>query len=101
MPRRSSGPRLWWDKSRERFTIVDGRSNHRTGFGAAEIKRAEAALREYIEKKHKPAKSEAPLIADVIAAYSEEHVKDLVSGKHISYDLEKLILERKPKGFSP
>jgi integrase len=26
----------------------------------------------------------------VIATYAEEHVKDLVSGKHISYDLEKL-----------
>jgi hypothetical protein len=90
MPRRSSGPKLWFDKERESWTIVDGRSRHRTGCGPSEIKRAEAALRNYIEGKHQPAKSETPLIADVIAAYAEEHVKDLVSGKSISYDLEKL-----------
>jgi len=72
MPRRSSGPRLWWDRKRESWTIIDGRSNHRTGFGATEIRRAEAALREYIEKKHKPAKSETPLLADVLAAYAEQ-----------------------------
>ncbi len=90
MPRRSSGPRLWWDKSRERFTIVDGRSNHRTGFGAAEIRQAESALRRYIEDKHKPAQSETPLIADVLAAYAEEHIAHVVSGKHITYDLRHL-----------
>lgn len=90
MPRRSSGPRLWWDRNREAFTIIDGRSNHRTGFGAAEIRRAEAALREYIEKKHKPTKSETPLLADVLAAYADEHIKHVVSGKHIQYDLRNL-----------
>lgn len=90
MPRRSSGPKLWFDRKRESWTIVDGRSNHRTGCGATDIKRAEAALRSYIEGKHQPAKSETPLIADIIATYAEEHVKHLVSGKHISYDLEKL-----------
>ena len=87
MPRPRTGPRLWFDKGRDTWTIVDGRSRHRTGCGAAEIKRAEAALRDYIESKHKPVASEAPLIADVIAAYSEEHIKHAVSGKHIHYDL--------------
>lgn len=90
MPRRSSGPKLWWDRNRETWTIIDGRSNRRTGFGATDIKKAERALRDYIESKHKPTVSEAPLIADVIAAYAEEHVKHVVSGKHIQYDLEKL-----------
>ncbi|WP_038379512.1 tyrosine-type recombinase/integrase [Bradyrhizobium elkanii] len=90
MPRRSSGPRLWFDKTRGTFTIVDGRSRHRTGFGAEEIGRAEGALRDYIEKKYKPAKSEAPFLADVIATYADEHVKHLVSGKHIAYDLKNL-----------
>jgi integrase len=90
MPRRSSGPRLWFDKRRETFTIVDGRSNHRTGFGAEEIRQAERALRDYIEKKHKPAGGETPLLADVIAAYAEEHIKHVVSGKHIQYDLRHL-----------
>lgn len=40
--------------------------------------------------RHKPAAGEAPLIADVIATYAEEHVRHLVSGSHIQYDLEKL-----------
>ncbi len=87
MPRRSSGPRLWWDRSRDAFTIVDGRRNHRTGFGAQDIKQAERALRDYIEGKHKPVASEAPLIADVLAAYADEHIRHVVSGKHIAYDL--------------
>jgi integrase len=90
MPRRSTGPKLWFDKDRNTFTIIDGRSRHRTGCGPAEIKRAEKTLRDYIEGKHKPAISEAPLLADVIAAYAEEHIKHTVSGKHIQYDLEHL-----------
>ena len=87
MPRRGSGPRLWFDKKRDTFTIVDGRSRHRTGCGAEEIERAEEALRDYIEEKYRPTKSEAPLIADVIAVYAEEHIKHVVSGKAIQYDL--------------
>jgi len=90
MPRRGRGPRLWQDKERDTWTIVDGRARHRTGLRLEEIGRAEKALRNYIESKHRPVASEAPLIADVIAAYAEEHVKHLVSGSHISYDLEKL-----------
>ena len=90
MPRRKSGPKLWWDKNRKSWTIIDGRSRHRTGCGAEDLEGAEAALRSYSERKYRPAKSEAPPIADIIATYAEEHVKHLVSGKHISYDLEKL-----------
>ncbi len=87
MPRRSSGPRLWWDKDRETWTIIDGRFNRRTGFGAADIKQAERALRDYIEGKHKPAEGPDPLLADVLATYAEEHIKHTVSGKHILYDI--------------
>lgn len=87
MPRRSSGPKLWFDKGRESWTIIDGRSRHRTGFGAADIKPAERALRDYIESKHKPAEGPNPLLADVLAAYAEEHIAHVVSGKHILYDI--------------
>jgi integrase len=87
MPRRSTGPKLWFDKGRESWTIIDGRSRHRTGFGAADIKQAERALRDYIESKHKPAITETPLIADVLAAYAEEHIAHVVSGRHILYDI--------------
>lgn len=90
MPRRSSGAKLWFDKTRNTYTIVDGRSRYRTGFGPEEVGRAEKALRDHITGKHKPAVSEAPLIADVIATYADEHIKDVVSGKHIQYDLRHL-----------
>lgn len=90
MPRRSSGPRLWPDKKRDTWTIVDGRSRYRTGCSLEEIGRAEKALREYIGKKYAPAISDAPLIADVLSVYAEEHIKHAVSGKHIQYDLRNL-----------
>lgn len=90
MPRRSSGPKLWFDKKRQSFTIVDGRSNHRTGFGPADLRRAEQALRSYIEDKHRPAETETPLIADILSAYATEHIEHTVSGKHIQYDLRNL-----------
>ena len=90
MPRVSHGAKLWLDKKRNKYTIIDGRSRHRTGFGPEEIGRAEKALRDYITGKHRPTVSEAPLIADVIATYAEEHIKDAISGKHIQYDLRHL-----------
>ena len=87
MPRRSSGARLYWDKDRGTWTIIDGRINRRTGFGAADVKRAERALRDYIESKHKPAEGPDPLLADVLSTYAKEHIKHTVSGKHILYDI--------------
>jgi len=90
MPRRSAGPKLWFDKERQSWTIVDGRSRHRTGCRPEDVKGAERKLRDYIEAKHRPVVSETPLLADVIAAYAVEHIQHVVSGKHIQYDLEKL-----------
>jgi hypothetical protein len=90
MPRRSSGAKLWWDRKREAWTIIDGRARHRTGCGAAEAGRAEQALRDYITGKHKPAAGPDPIIADVIATYAEEHIKHAIAGKHIQYDLRHL-----------
>jgi integrase len=87
MPRRKSGAKLWWDRKRETWTIIDGRFHRRTGFGAADIKQAERALRDYIESKHKPAAGPDPLLADVLAAYAEEHIQHVVSGKSILYDI--------------
>ncbi len=90
MPRRSSGPKLWFDKSRGSWTIVDGRSRHRTGFGPADLEQAKGKLREYIEGQHKPAEGPNPILADVLAAYAEEHLAHVVSGKHILYDIGNL-----------
>lgn len=90
MPRRSSGPRLWFDKKRGTWTILDGRSRRRTGFSLADVKGAEKYLGEYIASKHIVKNSDAPFIADVLAAYSTEHLAHKVSGSHIFYDIRKL-----------
>ncbi len=90
MPRRSSGPKLWFDKGRGSWTIVDGRSRHRTGLGPADLEQAKGKLREYIEGQHKPAEGPNPILADVLAAYAEEHLAHVVSGKHILYDIGNL-----------
>jgi integrase len=90
MPRRKSGAKLWWDSSRETWTILDGRARHRTGCGAADLKQAEGKLREYITGKHKPAEGPNPILAHVLAAYAEEHLAHVVSGKHILYDIGNL-----------
>jgi len=87
MPRRKSVPRLWRDKKRDTWTIIHGRARHRTGCSLAETGRAEQALRDYIESKHKPAAGPNPLLADVLSTYAEEHIKHAISGKHILYDI--------------
>lgn len=93
MPRRSSGPRLWFDKKRGTWTILDGRRRSRTGFTLDETKRAEKALGEYIASKHIVKDSAAPFIADILAAYATEHVAHLplkVSREEILYDIRRL-----------
>lgn len=90
MPRRSAGPRLWADKERDTWTIIDGRSRHRTGCRLEEIGRAEKALRDHIEGKHKPIATADPILADVLSTYAVEHVRDTLSGKHVQYDIRNL-----------
>ena len=93
MPRRASGPKLWFDKKRGTWTILDGRIRRRTGFARDEAKRAEKALGEYIASKHIVKDSATPFIADVLAAYATEHVAHLphkVSREEILYDLRRL-----------
>lgn len=90
MPRRASGPKLWFDKERGTWTILDGRGRHRTGFTHDQAGDAEKALGKYIASKHTVKDSAAPFIADVLAAYSTEHLAHKVSGRHILYDIEKL-----------
>jgi integrase len=90
MPRRSSGPRLWFDKKRGTWTILDGRSRRRTGFALDESRQAQKALGEYIAAQHVVKDSATPYIADVLSAYSTEHLAHKVSGSHIFYDIRKL-----------
>lgn len=90
MPRRGSGPKLWFDKARSSWTIIDGRKRSRTGFGADETARAEAALGDYIASKHTITGGPNPLLADVLSAYSDEKLVGKVSEAHILYDIAHL-----------
>jgi integrase len=90
MPRRSSGPRLWFDKKRGTWTILDGRSRRRTGFTLDESRQAQKALGEYIAAQHVVRDSATPYIADVLSAYATEHLAHKVSKDHIFYDIRKL-----------
>jgi integrase len=90
MPRRSSGPRLWQDKSRNSWTIVDGNKRIRTGYPLGEDSAAQKALAEYIAKNHRPDGDPNPKICDVILAYQMDHVEGLPSEDSISNDLVRL-----------
>lgn len=90
MPRRSSGPRLWFDKKRKTWTIIDGRQRSRTGFGADEAARAEEALGHYIASKHTIKDSNDPIISDVLAVYADEKLAGKLSEAHVLYDLANL-----------
>jgi integrase len=90
MPRRSSGPRLWLDKNRQTWTIIDGRKTIRTGCGAEDIQSAKDALKEYLATHHKVKKGGNPILSDVLALYAKEVVSKAVAAQSISYDLEKL-----------
>lgn len=87
MPRRSSGPKLWFDKARNSWTIIDGRKRSRTGFGVEETARAEAALGDYIASKHTVRDGPNPLLSDVLSAYADEKLAGKPSEAHILYDI--------------
>lgn len=72
MPRRSKGPRLYIDRTRDQFVIRDGPHFVRTGCGSADVERAERALADYIGRKHKPQPGPSPSIADVLLAYGKD-----------------------------
>lgn len=90
MPRRSAGPRLWFDKKRGTWTICDGPSRSRTGFALDETRQAEKSLGEYIASKHVVKNSSTPFIADVLDVYFTEHLSHKVSKDHILYDIKRL-----------
>jgi integrase len=90
MPRRSKGPRLWLQPARRDgngtiiekavWVIRDGPTKRSTGCGPREIKRAEEALRDYLNAK--PASRvrdrdpSTVAIADVVAIYTEDVVSN-------------------------
>ena len=87
MPRRGNGPRLWFDKKRHTYTIVDGRERRRTGCGPKDAKRAQEILGDYIASKHTIGDSPDPILADVLSAYASESLAGKPSEAHILYDI--------------
>jgi integrase len=74
MPRSAKGPRLYLDSKRQQWIIRDRASFVRTGCPTDDIKGAEKALQEYLGAKHQPRSGPDPLIADVLLAYSRDHL---------------------------
>jgi integrase len=75
MGRKRQPPRLWLDKRRRDWVILDGPRFIRTGCAEADRANAEKELASYLSRKYEPpAKHADPLIADVFIAYAKEHV---------------------------
>jgi integrase len=86
MPRRAKGPRLYFQKGRG-YVIRDGPSFIRIGGSESE---AQQALARYIAAKYTPEPSCAPLIADVLLAYLNEHVPHTRTPENIKYTIKSL-----------
>lgn len=83
MPRTARGPYLWLDTERDKWTICDGSKRSRTGFGAADRRKAEEALQEYLAGKYTAPVTPTPAIADVLSAYGSEHAPTTADGGYI------------------
>jgi integrase len=90
MPRRRAAPRLYLDPGRKQWIIRDGASFIRTSCTEHERERAEKRLAAYLGQKHTPQRSSSPLIADILLAYSSEHLPHTVSAKNASYGIADL-----------
>jgi integrase len=90
MPRRSAGPRLYLDPSRKQWVIRDGSHFVRTGCPESAVDEAQKLLGEYLGSKHKPQRSPAPLIDDVLVTYSNEHLPHTRAAKNATYQVASL-----------
>jgi integrase len=90
MSRSSAGPHLWFDKARQRWTVVDREHRERTGFAKAQIAGAQEALAAYIVGLHAIKAEDDPPISDVLSAYLTEHLDTIPSGTNTSYHLTAL-----------
>jgi integrase len=104
MPRRSKGPRLWLQPARRKYgriieqavwVIRDRNLKRSTGAGEGQIKKAEGALRDYLNEKaaprirdHDPA---AVLIANVVAIYAEDVVAKHARPKETAARLDRIL----------
>ena len=73
MPRKSTGPRLYWHRKRALYYVREGRRF--IGGGNADRREAEAALARYIATKDRPAGPTTPdhmTVAEVLSIYGRE-----------------------------
>lgn len=90
MPRRARGPRLYLDPQRRQWAIRDGANFVRTGCLETELAAAEECLAEYLGSKYSPPPSPAPLIADILLAYKNEHIPGKASEEKIEHTISNL-----------
>ena len=90
MPRSRKPPRLYPDKQRGRWVILDAGHWRRTGCAIEDLASAEAKLRDYIAEKHQPQTGPDPLIADVLNFYATDHVPETKGATNTSYNISNL-----------
>lgn len=90
MPRKSKGPRLYFDKARGQHVIRDGKRFIRTGCAEADNERAEKKLAEYIAAKYQPAAVASPLIADVLLVYAKEKLPKTRAAEKAAHNISNL-----------
>jgi integrase len=90
MPRRREAPRLYLDSKRKQWVIRDGSNFVRTGCAESERAGAEGRLAAYLGAKHKPQPSPTPLIADVLMAYTSEHLPHTRTARNSAYNVANL-----------
>lgn len=79
MPRHAKGPRLWLDKKRKQWVILDGKNWIRTGCPHASTELAQKLLAKYIAKKYAPPASDDPPIADILLVFLRKKVPEMKS----------------------
>jgi integrase len=90
MPRRRSPPHLYLDRARRQWLIRDGATRIRTGCIESDRRGAEARLAAYLAQKHKPERSSAPLIPDILLAYASEHLPHTRAAQNAAYNVSNL-----------
>ena len=91
MPRRRSPPRLYFDQTRQQWSVRDGLPFVRTGCGKDDRGEAEKILAAYIVEKHAPEPANDPLIADVMNVYATEAAPHLKTAKKIAYHIDSVL----------
>src|SRR6476660_2297462 len=90
MPRRRLPPRLYLDPTKGEWAIRDGQHFERTGCAESDRRGAEARLAAYLGQKHTPKRGPAPLVADILLVYANEHLPHTRSAKNAAYNVGNL-----------